>query len=106
MIKVDDKKLWGNEAADDEAPEVLRSYFVFHKNYEEFFDDDEKLVIARAQKGMGKSALINRYADKLESEGEPIVINIKGADLVAQKVEGDLNSSEYIRLATKNMHGY
>lgn len=96
MIEIDDKKLWGNEAADDENPEVLRSYFVFHKNYNEFFDDDEKLVIARAQKGMGKSALINRYADKLESEGEPIVINIKGADLVAQKVEGNLNSSEYI----------
>lgn len=84
-INIADRSLWGNEAADDERPNVLHSYFVPHESSDDFFSKDERLVVARARKGMGKSALVNELAYRLLLENESIVINIKGKDLVAQK---------------------
>ena len=55
MLKVDDRRLWGNEAADDEDPKLLNSYFVTQPAWDDFFDGSIPLSIARARKGMGKS---------------------------------------------------
>lgn len=84
-INITDRALWGNEAADDEQPNVLHSYFLPHECSDEFFSKSERLIVARARKGMGKSALVNELAYRLRLENESIVINIKGKDLVAQK---------------------
>lgn len=96
MIKINDRRLWGNEAADDEDPEILSSYFVSNQNYDLYFDLNTKLSIARARKGMGKSALINEFANRVEKNDRCIVINIKGAELVAQKPIKYMTADEHI----------
>ena len=41
----------------DEIAERLNSYFVMQPVFESFFDSDERFLVARARKGLGKSAL-------------------------------------------------
>jgi hypothetical protein len=84
-IAVQARQLWGNEAADDEDPEILNSYFVTQPQWGEFFDAKVALSIARARKGMGKSALLRECAFRAQHEDASLVIPIKGSDLVAQK---------------------
>lgn len=84
-IKLKDKKLFGNEAGEDEDLEVLNSYYIDHKDFDDFFDPDEKLSIVSARKGMGKSALLSRLEYKLRHEDEyesPLVIRVKGNELL------------------------
>lgn len=85
MLRIDDRRLWGNEAADDEDPELLNSYFVSQIEWDEFFDHKTTLSIARARKGMGKSALLRECAYRMRDIGDLFAISIKGSDLVAQK---------------------
>lgn len=85
MFNISDKRLWGNEAADDENPIILNSYFLSNPDCEPFFEKHERLLISRARKGMGKSALINELAYRLSNDGNSIIINVKGSDLVAQR---------------------
>ncbi len=85
MIKVDDRRLWGNEAADDEDADLLNSYFVTQTEWNEFFDLSRPLSIARARKGMGKSALLRECAYRTSASSDSVAISIKGSDLVAQK---------------------
>jgi len=97
MIKnIADRNLWGNEAADDEDPEILSSYFINNIEFDDFFDENVSLVIVRAKKGMGKSALLNEYANKREKLDKNIVINIKGSDLISQRPLQILSTVEYI----------
>lgn len=81
MIRLGDRKLWGNEAADDEDPKVLSTYFLRHPIFEDFFDEENPLSIARARKGMGKSALLNEFANEYLQREKSIVVNIKGSEL-------------------------
>lgn len=84
-INLKDKKLFGNEAGEDELLEVLNSYYIDHPDFDDFFDANEKLSIASARKGMGKSALLSRLEFKLQDKpayGTPIVIRVKGNELL------------------------
>lgn len=84
-INLKDKKLFGNDAGEDEDLEVLNSYYIDHPDFDEFFDEDENLSIASARKGMGKSALLSRLEHKLRNDPEynsPIVIRVKGGELL------------------------
>ena len=45
---------------------------------------------------MGKSALLNEYANRQERRERSFVINIKGSDLVSQKPVQDLSTAEHI----------
>ncbi|TKB07676.1 P-loop ATPase, Sll1717 family [Desulforhopalus sp. IMCC35007] len=96
MSNIFDRRLWGNEAADDENPEVLNSYFLSNVDFEPFFSHSESLMITRARKGMGKSALINEFAYRLSKSKHNIVINIKGSDLIAQQPVNYLTPDEHI----------
>jgi hypothetical protein len=96
QLRLDDRTLWGNEAADDEDPEVLNSYFVNQADWHEFFNVNIPLSIARARKGMGKSALIRECAYRLRGQPETLVIAIKGTDLVAQRDFRNLTPSEQL----------
>ena len=86
-FRVDDRLLWGNEAADDEDPELLNSYFVTQKNdeWDDFFNIDISYSIARARKGMGKSAILKECAYRTKDNESCMVIDIKGSDLIAHK---------------------
>jgi len=84
-INLKDKKLFGNDAGEDEDLDVLNSYYIDHSDFDDFFDIDEKISIVSARKGMGKSALLSRLEYKLTNELEynsPLVIRVKGNDLL------------------------
>ena len=49
---------FGNEAGDDVDPEELLTYFVEQRDFRHFLDDKNRLLIATARKGVGKSALL------------------------------------------------
>lgn len=87
MIKVNlkDKKIFGNEAGEDEKLSVLNSYYIEHSDFDDFFDLEERLSIVSARKGMGKSALLSRLQYKLINDAkyeEPLVIRVKGNELL------------------------
>ena len=84
-INLRDKKLFGNEAGEDEDLEHLNAYYIENNDFDDFYDPSEKLSIVSARKGMGKSALLSRLDYKLRSEelySSPIVIRVKGNDLL------------------------
>lgn len=95
-IQLDSRKLWGNEAADDESAERLNSYFVMQPVFENFFDPSERFLVARARKGLGKSALLKECAFRASMDESNVVISIKGGDLVAQKKVETLSPVEHI----------
>ncbi len=87
MIKVNlkDKKIFGNEAGEDEQLSVLNSYYIEHSDFDDFFDVNERLTIVSARKGMGKSALLSKLHFKLmndEAYGNPLIIRVKGNELL------------------------
>ncbi|MEA9563428.1 MULTISPECIES: hypothetical protein [unclassified Xanthomonas] len=98
-LNLKDKDLFGNEAGEDENPEILNSYFVEHEDFSDFFDKSQALSIVSARKGMGKSALLARLQHRLQSEAsyEPIIVRAKGNDLLGL---GDFEGKDQAYLET------
>lgn len=80
-VDLGDPELFGNEAAEEEKPEVLASYFVEQPGFATFLKQDRRLQFARARKGMGKSALLAKLGFDLRGDPEHLVISVTGADL-------------------------
>jgi hypothetical protein len=76
--------LFGNDAGEDEHPEVLNSYFIEKPEFFSFFSPDRKLGFVRSRKGMGKSALLREglYRRQQSNEGE-LLLYVKASDLIA-----------------------
>jgi hypothetical protein len=94
-INLKDKKLFGNEAGEDEDLDVLNSYYIDHSDFEDFFDSEENLSIVSARKGMGKSALLSRLEYKLINEAvynDPLIIRVKGNELLGL---GDFSGEDH-----------
>ena len=81
-VRLDSRDLFGNDAGEDEDPEVLSSYFVDLPVFRPFFDPEVKFSVARARKGMGKSALIAQLAHTLTGTAgsETVVVRATGSD--------------------------
>lgn len=92
---------FGNEAADDVDPEDLATYFVEQSAFQRFTQPREKLAIAHARKGVGKSALLQWISYKVAgADKDAIVIKCRGADLVRSRfnLSSPLNEpNDYIR---------
>ena len=74
--------LFGNQAGEDEDKERLNDYYLEKEQNARFFDKGTKLSFVRARKGVGKSALLNYTAYKVEEKyPEDIIINIKASEL-------------------------
>ena len=73
-INFKDKTLFGNDAGEDEDEDVLISYFVNQTEFDDFLDPQQKLMSAKGRKGMGKSALLVRFAHKLKEGGEKSIV--------------------------------
>lgn len=82
-LDITDPALFGNEAGEDEDPDVLKSYFVPKPEFERFWKAKSSLAIVRARKGMGKSALLAKLGTDLKSEKQNVAAVIKGSDLAA-----------------------
>ncbi len=82
-IDLTDNALFGNDAGEDEDPDVLAAYFVESENFRLFHDQRAKLQVARARKGMGKSTLLSKFAYDLTNRYKyKIVIQATGADFI------------------------
>ncbi len=90
-----DENLFGNEAGEDEDPQVLSSYFITNKKFNKFLSRTRKFGIARARKGMGKSSLLSKMAYDIKSEENTIVISITGSDLLSF---GHFEDSDHLKL--------
>ncbi|MBI5280816.1 MAG: hypothetical protein HY858_03970 [Candidatus Solibacter usitatus] len=76
--------LFGNEAGEDEVPEVLESYFVDQVAFKPFYTEGNRFHIIRSRKGMGKSALLRKVLlDEEKRSPDAIVVYLKGSDLIA-----------------------
>ena len=95
-----DPKLFGNEAGEDEDPEVLDSYFVTKPEFDRFFSADARLGFVRSRKGVGKSALLRQaHYKRQKSHPDEILIYLTESDLEAvQKVDA--------RSASSLLHGW
>lgn len=83
-INFKDKTLFGNDAGEDEDEHVLISYFVNQTEFDDFLDSGQKLMSAKGRKGMGKSALLVRFAHQLKEDGrKPLVIQAVPSSLAA-----------------------
>ena len=77
--------LFGNDAGEDECPEVLSSYFIDQPGFAPFLSRDQRLQVGMSRKGMGKSALLSKLAYDLrqgDAANRDVVIQTTGADLV------------------------
>mgnify|MGYP001614912071 CR=1 FL=1 len=76
-----DDDLFGNEAGEDERPEILNDYFVDSANFAPFRDPGRCFAVVRARKGMGKSALLAKVAFEKREGEDTIVVVVRGSDL-------------------------
>ena len=92
---------FGNEAGDDADPAELATYFVEQSNFRNFLEPENKIRVATAKKGVGKSALLQWAAHNISKTDEnALVVKCRGADLVRSKF--NLNATlttpnDYIR---------
>jgi hypothetical protein len=63
LIDLTDPTLFGNDAAEDEQDDVFSSYAYERPELSAFSDGNRSLVVARAYKGEGKSAML-RLAER------------------------------------------
>lgn len=75
------KKLFGNEAGEDEPTEILNSYFVDKPEFESFYNNENNFQIVMSRKGVGKSALLKKTQYLASSDKNNITLYLKGADL-------------------------
>lgn len=77
---------FGNEAGDDADPEQLVKYFVEQSVFRKFLREDNKILVATAKKGVGKSALLQWANHRIaEIDQDSLVVKCRGADLVRSK---------------------
>ena len=89
--------LFGNEAGEDEDKKRLGDYYLEKEKNKIFHDANRKLGFVRARKGVGKSALLNYSAYKVEEKYKnDMVINIKASELIALYECDDYQSLHYI----------
>lgn len=77
---------FGNEAADDVDVEELADYFVEQASFYKYTNSANRVLVATARKGVGKSALLQWISHKIAySDPDALVIKCRGADIVRNK---------------------
>jgi len=93
---------FGNEAGDDVQASEILNFFVEQPSFLKFLNPTQRILLATAKKGIGKSALIRWIEAKIleEDENNTLVISCKGSDLVRSnfKLSSErLNPNDYIQ---------
>jgi hypothetical protein len=86
QIDLSDETLFGNDAGEDESPDILASYFVNQDNFARFLRPTVKLSVARAKKGMGKSALLSKFAYDRAQDPDEIIVRLVGSQLIGDTI--------------------
>jgi hypothetical protein len=104
-IPLNDPKLFGNDAAEDEEDEIFKSYALERQEIEEFAQLDRQLNFVRAYKGEGKSALLRITRSKLLSLGKDagLIISTTASNLAPELSTTDF--SVWIRSWKKSLLG-
>ncbi|WP_132750395.1 P-loop ATPase, Sll1717 family [Simplicispira metamorpha] len=103
-MKINHRKIFGADAAEYEDEEKLSSYFVIQNEFERFTDSDEKFLIVKAKKGMGKSSLLRHTSIEIKKkENTDIVIEIKGNELLGLIETKSLDNNQLENLWKKNI---
>lgn len=103
-MEIDHKKIFGADAAEFEEEKKLSSYFVVQEEFERFTDSDEKFLIVKAKKGMGKSALLRHTSIEIKKHKSlDIVIEIKGNELLGLIQTKELDNNQLENLWKKNI---
>ncbi len=85
--KLNDPELFGNDAGEDERVEVLASYFFESPSFNDFLNKSKPFQVARARKGMGKSALLSKFHFDLAKNNEnTLVVRCLRSNLVGFKI--------------------
>jgi hypothetical protein len=95
-IALDDKSLFGNEAAEDEKENVFASYAVERPEVTTFLDSAAHIAIARAYKGEGKSALLRLVAMRLREQSDPPITISVTASSISPELDGT-DSDKWVR---------
>ena len=93
-----DSNLIGNDAAEDESPSILASYFVDKPEFKAFRDSSQPFLVVKARKGVGKSALLayTRYTiDEAQNE-DALVVQVTGSDLARFPSKADLRPDQLV----------
>lgn len=99
------KKIFGNDAAEDELPEKLAEYYVNLADFEDFDDSDDKFLIVRGRKGTGKSTILSYFSYKLENKNN-FVIKTNGSKLSQYFNNNNISPNEYINEWQKTICSY
>jgi hypothetical protein len=100
QINLADESLFGNDAGEDEIESVLMSYFVDREEFKTFLNPAKPIHIAKGRKGMGKSALLVRFAHDLRhatTDPKPVVVHLVAADLVALRKPPDTENPHVLQ---------
>ena len=84
-LALDDGTLFGNDAGEDEPAEILASYFVDQNAFRPFLNRSVRYCVARSKKGMGKSALLSKFAYDLadRESDDDLVIRVIGSQVTS-----------------------
>jgi hypothetical protein len=92
-----DPELFGNEAGEDEEPDILSSYYLDKDEFDYFFSKKKKLGFVRSRKGMGKSALLSYTLHRNQNTNDPaLLIYVKASDLYSLQTTSSTSPSDMI----------
>src|SRR5882724_5540256 len=81
-VDLSDQTLFGNDAAEDESDDIFLNYVVYRPEVGEFVALENKLLIARAYKGEGKSALLRLTRAWIERDRpDDLIASVGGSDI-------------------------
>jgi hypothetical protein len=88
ILQLDDGTLFGNDAGEDEPADILASYFVDQSAFKPFLNQNVRYCVAKSKKGMGKSALLSKFAyDLVEREAKnDIVVKVIGSQITSDTI--------------------
>lgn len=97
-IKLTAPELFGKDAAEDEEADVFEGYVIEREEFARFTDPRFRVLIARAYKGEGKSALLRQTEHRLMNADEdlaPVVVKTTGPALAPSL--GDADHDAWVR---------
>lgn len=90
QIDLSDDGLFGNEVAEDATEQEFRSYYYERRETGKFSGLSDRLLIVKAYKGEGKSALLRRSTFKIKEFKSNLVIERKG-----HQISPNIQSDDY-----------